>query len=90
MVGLFVVLLRWAFARGGSLMARPGRPGAEEDYGLLVPVASPNTYVEGEILRRTLEDADIRAMLAQTLHGPRIMVWPADEIQARKLLRQSN
>jgi hypothetical protein len=85
-VGLLVLVLRWAFARGGSVVARTARPGAEDAYGLLTPVASPGSYVEGEIWRRTLEDAGIRATLAQTLDGPRLLVFPDDEDRAREVL----
>lgn len=85
-VGILVLLLRWAFRTGGSVVARRPRSGTEDEYGLLVPVASPGTYVEGEILRRTLEDAGVRATLTQTLSGPRVMVFPDDEAQARRVL----
>jgi hypothetical protein len=86
LVGLFVVLLRWAFRRGSSVVAAPPRPGAPQEYGLLVPLVSPPTYIEGEMLRRTLEDAGVRATLAETLDGPRVMVWPDDLDRARQLL----
>ena len=85
-VGLLVLVLRWAFARGGSVVSRAPRAGTEDTYGLLVPVARPATYVEGEIQRRTLEEAGIRATLAQTLDGPRLLVFAADEQRARDLL----
>jgi hypothetical protein len=85
-VGVLVLLLRWTYQRGDSVVAKPSRRGAEDSYGLLVPVASPATYAEGEMLRRTLEDAGVRANLAQTLDGPRVMVFPDDEQQARDLL----
>jgi hypothetical protein len=85
-VGLLVLLLRWAFAGGQSVVARRPRTGVEGDYGLLVTVASPTTYVEGEILRRTLEDAQVRATLTQTLDGPRLLVFPDDLERARALL----
>ena len=87
-LGVLVLLLRWAFSRGSSVVAAPARPGPAEDYGLLVAVAEPDTYVEGEIARRTLEDAGMRATLAQTLDGPRLMVFPADEQRARAVLGQ--
>ena len=87
-ITLFVVLLKWAFRRGNSLIAAPATPGNPDDYGLLVPVASPATYIEGELLRRTLEEAGVRSSLAQTNVGPRVMVWPADEKQARALLKK--
>jgi hypothetical protein len=69
------------------VVAAAPRAGSTDEYGLLVAVASPATYVEGEILRRRLQEAGLRANLAQTLDGPRVMVWPADEEQARSLLR---
>ena len=65
-LGLLILLLRWTFRRGVSVVAAP-----------------PPSYVEGEIWRRELEDAGIRATLAQTLDGPRVMVWPADASRAR-------
>jgi len=85
-LGILVLLLRWAFSRGGSVVAAPARPGTPQEYGLLIPVASPATYIEGEILRRNLEDAQIKATLAQTVDGPRVMVWPQDEKAARALI----
>ena len=86
LVGVFVVILRWAFRRGSSVVAAPARPGSADEYGLLVAISVPPTYVEGEINRRRLEDAGIRATLATTIDGPRIMVWPEDESRARALL----
>lgn len=85
-LGLLILLLRWAFRRGVSVVAAPPRQGTSDDYGLLVPVATPPSYVEGEMIRRTLEDAGIKATLAQTLDGPRVMVWPGDEVRARERL----
>ena len=37
-------------------------------------------------MRRTLEDARIRATLAQTLAGPRLMVFPEDADRAREVV----
>lgn len=85
-VGILVLLLRWTFSRGHSVVAKAPRRGAADEYGLLVPVAAPGTYVEGEMMRRRLEDAGIRANLAQTLDGPRVMVFPDDEKRARRTL----
>jgi hypothetical protein len=86
-VGLMVLVLRWAYSRGSSVVAAPARPGREDEYGLLVCVASPSDYIQGEILRRTLEDQGIKANLSQTLDGPKVLVWPADEDRALRLLR---
>jgi len=89
-IGLMVLMLRWAFAPGKSVVARRARPGKPSDYGLLIPVASPPTVIEGEIMRRTLVDAGIQANLANTLEGPRVLVWPADETKAQDVLRRGS
>jgi hypothetical protein len=86
LVGVFALILRWAFRRGSSVVAAPAKPGTSDEYGLLIPVSVPPTYIEGEITRRRLEEAGIRATLTTTLDGPRIMVWPEDETRARALL----
>ena len=85
-VGVLVLILRWAFGRRSSVVAAAPRIGAPDEFGLLVPVARPGTYIDGEMLRRRLEDAGIRANLAQTLDGPRVLVWPGDEERAKELL----
>jgi hypothetical protein len=43
-----LLLLRWAFGRGTSVVERPPRTGAPSEYGLLDPIASPETYIEAE------------------------------------------
>jgi hypothetical protein len=85
-VGVLALLLRWAFGRGGSLIARPPTPGSPDEYGLLVPVAAPRTDIDGELLVRKLEDHGLRATLAHTKEGPRLLVFAGDEGQARAIL----
>lgn len=87
-VGVLAVLLRWTFSHGSSLVERPPRPGHEDEYGALVPVAWPGSVVEAELVRRTLIDAGIRATLARTIDGPRVMVFPEEARTARAVLRQ--
>lgn len=84
------LVLRWAFSPGGSLIARPSRPGRPDDYGLLVPVAAPGSYIEGEIIRRRLEEAGLRATLAMTEDGPRVLVFPADQARAERVLARNS
>ncbi len=86
LIGVLVLLLRWAFGRGHSLVARPARRGAPHDYGLLVPVAMPATEAAGHTLRRQLAEHGITATLASTRAGLRLLVWPRDEQAARRLL----
>jgi hypothetical protein len=86
LIGLLVLILRWAFSRGHSLVARPPRSGSPSDYGLLVSVAAPTGAAAGEELCRLLADNGIQATLASTRAGLRLMVWPADVGRARRLL----
>jgi hypothetical protein len=86
-VGVLVLLLRWAFSSGHSLVERRPEVGSPEQYGLLVPIAEPPTFVEAEILRRRLSDAGLRATLAPTTEGPRVLVFPEDVKAARLVLK---
>lgn len=87
-VGILVLLLRWAFSRGGSLVARPPRPGTPDEYGLLVPIAAPKTESDGQAQLQALEQAGLRATLADTKEGRRLMVFAGDEDHARAILGQ--
>jgi hypothetical protein len=87
-VGVLVLVLRWAFSgRSTSLVERRPLAGHSEEYGLLVPVASPATFVEGELMRLRLEEAGLRATLVPTADGPRVMVFADSERVARAVLR---
>jgi len=85
-VGVLMVLLRWAFGRGHSLVQRQPRRGTSDQYGLLVRVAAPATVAEGERICRRLESAGLRVTLAPTLDGPAVMVFPEDVETARAML----
>ena len=86
-VGFLALMLRWTFSRGSSLVERRSVPGHEDEYGALVPVASPGSLVEAELLKLTLTDAGIRATVARTTDGPRVLVFPEEARTARALLR---
>jgi hypothetical protein len=86
-VGVLSLILRWAFKRGKSVVERAPKVGGEDDYGALVVIASPNNYIEGEMLRLKLTTADIKANLAQTKDGPRLYVFERDEKIARAILK---
>ena len=86
-VGVLMLLLRWAFSSGHSLVERRPEVGSPEQYGLLVPVAEPPTFVEAELVRRRLSAAGLRATLAPTTEGPRVLVFPEDVKAARLVLR---
>jgi hypothetical protein len=86
-VGLLIWLLRWTFRRGGSLVAPRPRSGDPEEYGLLVAVAAPPSFAEAELIRARLSAQGIRATLAPTTRGPRVLVFPDEARTARALLR---
>ena len=86
-LGVLALLLRWAFGgRGRSLVERRARQGHEDEYGLMVAVASPGSFVEGEVARQRLLDAGIRASLVITSDGPRLMVLEPDQTRALQFL----
>ena len=85
-MAVMVLLLRWAFARGGSLVERDVQPGHADEYGLMVPVAGAEDYVRAEMQRRMLADHGLRVNLVRTTDGPRLMVWRSDRDRALELL----
>jgi hypothetical protein len=86
-LGILIVLLRWTFSRGHSLVEKPRRVGGDQEYGLLAAVASPTNYIEGEIMKQKLLEHGIKATLTSTKHGPRIMVFPEEIKAAQAILR---
>lgn len=85
-MAVMVLLLRWAFTRGGSLVAPDPQPGPSDEYGLMVPVAGAEDYVRAEMQRRLLNDNGVKVNLVRTTDGPRLMVWRADRDRALELL----
>ena len=85
-VGILALILKWAFARGKSLIEQTPKVGREDEYGALVVIASPNNHIEGELLRLKLATSQIKATLAQTKDGPRLYVFARDEKIARAVL----
>lgn len=86
-MGVLILLLRWAFSRGSSLVEKPKIIGDEQEYGLLKPVAAPSNFIEGEMLRQKLAEHGIKATLTQTKSGPRLFVFPEEAKTAEAVLR---
>ena len=82
-VFFLIFMLRWTSARGKSLVERTPKAGSENEYGSLIPVASPLNHIEGEIIRQKLVAVGIKATLTHTKDGPRIFVFPKEESAAR-------
>jgi hypothetical protein len=85
--GIMVLLLRWTFSSGHSLVERRPKTGSPGEYGLLAAVAAPSTMIEGEQLRLRLAASGIRANLVTTTEGPRLMVFDRDLGVARAVLK---
>lgn len=86
-LGVLALLLRWAFSgRATSVVERRPTAGHADEYGLLVAISSPSTFIDGEVLRQRLVGEGIRASLVSTSDGPRLMVFPDDETTARRIL----
>lgn len=88
-LGVLIILLRWAFSRGSSVVEKPKSIGQEDEYGLLKAVANPSNHIEGEMLRRKLSEHGIKATLTQTKSGPRLFVFP-EELKAAEAILRSN
>ena len=86
-LGILILLLRWTFSRGNSLVEKPRRVGNDDEYGLLEVVATPKNYIEGEMMKQKLLEHGVKATLASTKQGPRIMVFPEETRAALAILR---
>jgi hypothetical protein len=87
-MGILILLLRWAFGHGSSLVERTPMVGKASEYGLLESVASPSNWADGEALQHQLAQHGIRATLVQTTQGLHILVWPDDAPRARQLFKR--
>lgn len=77
-VGVMIVILKWAFSGNKSVIEREKKIGNEDEYGLLRVAHSPKNHIEGEMLRQKLLSVGIKATLSQTNNGPKILVFEED------------
>jgi hypothetical protein len=80
------VVARWMTGGRASLIASPPRSGAAEEYGLMIPVASPRSPRDADRIATQLVGSGIRARSVRTTDGPRVMVWAEDVARARSVL----
>ena len=85
-LGVIILMCRWVFAppKAKAAMPVPTRGG---DYGLLVPIATVRTSADAEMLRSVLREADIRCTVAVDAEGADVLVFRADALRARDLVR---
>lgn len=89
---VIILICRWVFstserdaraARRTALAAGSSR----RDFGLLVPVATVRTSDDAEMLRGVLRDAGIRCTVSPGDAGAEVLVFRADALRARDLVR---
>lgn len=85
-VGALLLVARWMSAGRPSLIEEPVQPGTQEEYGLLIPVASPRDARESDRVAGRLAAAGVRARVVDTTDGRRVMVWAEDVARARSVL----
>ena len=85
-LGGLALVARWASQSGMSLIEGPARQGTAEEYGLMIPVASPPTVRASHEVAGRLTAAGVRCREVDTTEGRRVMVWAEDVAQARAVL----
>lgn len=87
-VVLLVLLCRWTFSTGGSLVRTVRRPVGPVDYGLLVPAATVTAPEDAQLLRDLLVESGIRATVAASTApvGLQVLVFRSDLARARSLV----
>jgi hypothetical protein len=84
-VGLLMLVLRWAY--GGTRVVGPRPDGPSDDYGLLQEVAVAESTQAANVLRAVLSDARIRSTMSADPGGRvRVMVFAGDLERARRLV----
>lgn len=86
-LGVIILMCRWVFAPPKQRAATPPAPTRGGDFGLLVPVASVRTADDVEMLGALLREAGIRCTVAADAEGADVLVFRADALRARDLVR---
>lgn len=90
MMGILALFLRWTFGTGrnqpGPRIPDPDDPTGD---GLLTEVSRVPTEPAALVLRRRLAEAGIRATVAREPDAFRLLVFPADLVDARVVLSRN-
>ncbi len=86
-LGVIILMCRWVFAPPKPRAAAAVAPVRGGDYGLLVPIATVRTGADAEMLRSLLREAGIRCTVAADAEGADVLVFRADALRARDLVR---
>lgn len=84
MLGIVLLALRWTFGTGRDLPA-PHLPDPDDHTGdgLLTEVSRVPTEAAAQVLRTRLADAGIRATIGRADGAFRLLVFPADLVDAK-------
>jgi hypothetical protein len=85
-IGGLMLVSRWMTGQRGSLIERESQAGPPEEYGLMIPVASPSTGAAADQVRAQLGQAGVTSRAVSTTDGLRVMVWAEDVARARAVL----
>lgn len=89
-LAFLALILKWAFGNRGrdkNFIDIPVKAGKKDQYGLLSPLPTPKNYIEAEMLKQKLLEAQIKATLTQTLDGPQLKVFEKDLAIAKAILK---
>lgn len=94
MIVVLLLLLRWTFSHGRSLVSRPRDPGppsgrrapAHPDALEFTPVRVVPTFIEAEMMRLELRSAGIEAELGRRGEAATVLVRARDLRRAAELL----
>jgi hypothetical protein len=89
MLGIVLLALRWTFGTGRDLPA-PHLPDPDDPTGdgLLTEVSRVPTEAAAQVLRTRLADAGIRATIGRADGAFRLLVFPADLVDAKVVVHR--
>ena len=89
-LAVIILLCRWVFStdsRDERTARRRDLARSSGDFGLLVPVTRVRTTDDAQMLRGLLREAGIRCTVAEQEEGFEVLVFRADALRARELVR---
>lgn len=84
LLGGLILLLRWAFSRGKSVVSRPVVQASSTEYGLMRSVGRFSTDHDAQETASHLTAANVRANVVRTADGIHVMVL-RDDLPAAQL-----
>jgi hypothetical protein len=90
MLGIVLLALRWTFGTGRDQPA-PHVPDPDDPTGdgLLTEVSRVPTEAAAQVLRSRLAEAGIRATVGRAGGAYRLLVFPADVVDAKVVVRRT-